>query len=111
MNPILVITTMPDRASAISLAEALVDERLAACVNVLADCTSVYRWEGKSEAATEVPVFIKTTEQNYSRLEQRIMSMHPYELPELIAVPISDGLPGYLKWIETETLTLDSKVE
>lgn len=100
---------MPDRASAISLAQALVDERLAACVNVLADCTSVYHWEGKSETATEVPVFIKTTEQNYSRLEQRIMLVHPYELPELIAVPISDGLPRYLKWIETETL--GSKVE
>jgi periplasmic divalent cation tolerance protein len=100
---------MPDRASAISLAQALIGERLAACVNVLADCTSVYHWEGKSETATEVPVFIKTLEQNYSRLEQRIMSVHPYELPELIAVPISGGLPGYLKWIETETL--DSKVD
>ncbi len=111
MNPILIMTTMPDRASAIGLAQVLVDERLAACVNVLADCTSVYRWEGKSETATEVAVFIKTTEQNYPRLEQRIMSVHPYELPELIAVPISGGLPGYLKWIETETLTPGSKVE
>lgn len=104
MNPLLIMTTMPDRASAMSLAQMLVDERIAACVNVLSDCTSVYRWQGKSETAMEVPVLIKTTDENYSQLEQRIMSVHPYELPELIAVPISGGLPAYLKWIETETL-------
>jgi len=104
MNAILVITTMPDRASAMSLAQTLVDERIAACVNVLADCTSFYRWQGKSETAVEVPVLIKTVDQHYSRLEQRIMSLHPYELPELIAVPITNGLPPYLRWIGTETL-------
>jgi len=109
MNPILIITSMPDRASAMGLAQTLVDERLAACVNVLADCTSVYRWQGKCETAVEVPVLIKTIDQHYPRLEQRIMSIHPYELPELIAVPISNGLPAYLKWIETETLDLDGK--
>jgi len=109
MNPLLVLTTMPDRASATNLARILVEERLAACVNVLADCTSLYRWQGKSETATEVPVLIKTVDQHYSRLEQRIMSMHPYELPELIAVPISGGLPAYLKWIETETLGLKAE--
>lgn len=104
MEPILIITNLPDRASAMSLARKLIDERLAACVNVLADCTSVYRWQEKSETATEVPILIKTLEQNYPRLEQLVRSMHPYELPELIAVPISKGLPDYLKWIENETL-------
>ena len=109
MSPILVITTMPDRASATSLAQTLIDEHVAACVNVLADCASFYRWQGKSETAVEVPVLIKTTDGNYSKLEQRIMSLHPYELPELIAVPITNGLPAYLKWIGTETL--DSNAE
>ena len=104
MEPILIITSLPDRTSAISLAHRLIEERLAACVNVLGECTSIYRWQGKSETASEVPVLIKTLEQNYSRLEQLIRSAHPYELPELIAVPISKGLPAYLKWIESETL-------
>ncbi|SEK96933.1 divalent-cation tolerance protein CutA [Nitrosovibrio tenuis] len=104
MEPILVITNMPDRSAAMSLARTLVEERLAACVNVLADCTSVYRWDGKSETTAEVPVLIKTVEQHYARLEQVIKSLHPYELPEIIAVPISNGLPSYLKWIENETL-------
>lgn len=92
-----------------SLARALIDERLAACVNVLADCTSVYRWQGKSETASEVPVLIKTLEQHYPGLEQLIKSIHPYELPEIIAVPISNGLPSYLKWIENETLDSNDK--
>ncbi len=109
MEPILVITNLPDRAAAMSLAHTLVDERLAACVNVLADCTSVYRWQGKSETAGEVPVLIKTLEQYYPRLEQLIKSIHPYELPEIIAVPISNGLPSYLKWIENEMLDSDDK--
>ena len=107
MKPILVITNLPDRGAAMSLAHTLVDERLAACVNVLADCTSVYRWQGKSETTGEVPVFIKTLEQHYARLEQLLKAMHPYELPEIIAVPISSGLPSYLKWIENETLGLE----
>jgi periplasmic divalent cation tolerance protein len=104
MDPILVITSLPDRASAMSLAHRLVNERLAACVNVLADCTSVYRWEEKNETASEVPVIIKTLAKHYVQLEQLIKSTHPYELPEIIAVPVSNGLPAYLKWIADETL-------
>jgi periplasmic divalent cation tolerance protein len=106
MEPILIITNLPNRESAMSLARKVIDERLAACVNVMGDCTSIYRWEGKSETAMEVPVLVKTVEQHYFRLEQLIRSMHPYELPEIIAVPISKGLPAYLKWIESETLDL-----
>ncbi|SEP41070.1 divalent-cation tolerance protein CutA [Nitrosovibrio sp. Nv6] len=105
MEPILIFTNLPDRAAAISLAEKLVDERLAACVNVLAECTSVYHWQGKKESAREVPVLIKTLARHYARLEQLITSLHPYELPEIIAVPISSGLPAYLRWIADETLT------
>jgi periplasmic divalent cation tolerance protein len=104
MDPILIITNLPDRASAMALAHRLIDARLAACVNVLTDCTSVYRWEEKNETVNEVPVFIKTSAKHYAQLEQLIKSTHPYELPEIIAVPISNGLPAYLKWIIDETL-------
>jgi periplasmic divalent cation tolerance protein len=100
---ILIITNLPDRAQALTLAQKLVEARLVACVNVLADCTSVYRWQGKSETATEVPLLIKTLAQHYTAVEQSIKSDHPYELPEIIAVPISSGLPAYLKWIADET--------
>ncbi len=108
MEPILVISNFPDRASAIALAHKLVDERLVACVNVLDGCTSVYRWQGKNESTREVPVFIKTLAQHYARLEELINEMHPYELPEIIAVPISTGLPAYLKWIADETSVSDT---
>lgn len=90
-----------------ALAQKLIDERLAACVNVLTDCVSVYRWEGKNETASEVLVLIKTLTQHYARLEEVIKSMHPYELPEIVAVPISNGLPAYLKWIADETVVSD----
>ena len=109
MEPILVFTNLPDRAAAIELACKLVDERLAACVNVMAECTSVYRWEGRNESAAEVPVLIKTLAQHYARLEELIKTSHPYELPEIIAVPISSGLPAYLKWIAEETSASDQK--
>lgn len=105
LEPILIITNMPDRASAIALAHKLVDERVAACANVLAECTSVYHWQGKNEIASEVPVLIKTLMQHYARAEHLIKSVHPYELPEIIVVPISSGLPAYLKWIADETST------
>ena len=103
MEPILIITNLPDRASALALAQKLVDGRLAACVNVLADCTSVYRWQGKIETTGEVPVFIKTLAQHYAEVERAVKAAHPYELPEIIAVPIGDGLPAYLQWIADET--------
>lgn len=109
MELILVITNFPDRTSALALAQKLVDERLAACVNVLADCTSVYRWQEKIENAREVPIFIKTLAQHYPRIEQAIKAVHPYELPEIIAVPINNGLPAYVQWIAAETLTLPDK--
>ncbi len=108
MELILIITNLPDETSAMALARKLVDERLAACVNVFDGCTSVYRWQGKNESTREVPIFIKTRAQHYARLEQLINAMHPYELPEIIAVPISKGLPAYLKWIADETPVSDT---
>lgn len=107
MEPILIMTSLPDRAAAVALAHKLVDERLAACVSVLADCTSVYRWQGKNESSSEVPVLIKTLAQHYALLERLIKAAHPYELPEIIAVPITNGLPAYLKWIADETSASD----
>lgn len=105
MNDILlVITNLPDAPSAAKLARYLIDERAAACVNQLAPCTSTYRWQGNVESATEVPLLIKTTRAAYPRLEKLIREAHPYELPEIIAVPVTAGLPAYLGWIANETI-------
>lgn len=103
MEPVLVISNLPDRRAAVALAQALVEARLAACVNVMADCASVYRWQGAVESATEVPLFIKTTRSRYAEVEAFIRARHPYELPEIVAVPITHGLPAYLQWLEAES--------
>jgi periplasmic divalent cation tolerance protein len=100
---LLVITNVPDRATAERIAEALVTEGAAACVNVLTECTSIYRWQGKIEHTSEVPLLIKTTRAAYPRLESSLRSLHPYELPEIIALPVSAGLPDYLNWVVQET--------
>ena len=102
---LLILTNLPDEASAQVLATTLVTERLAACVNVLAPCRSVYRWQGEVENAQEVPLLIKTTEDRYAAVEEAIRGAHPYELPEIIAVPIAHGLPDYLNWVVAETRT------
>jgi periplasmic divalent cation tolerance protein len=102
-EPLLVITNLPDRASADTLAGALVERRAAACVNILAPCRSVYRWKGVVETAEEHPVFAKTTRDRYPVLERVIRELHPYELPEIIAVPLGGGLPAYLDWVAAET--------
>ena len=102
-NTMLVITNAPDRDAAMKLAAALVGERVAACVNVLAACTSVYRWKGAVEEAQEVPVLIKTNGARYSDLEAAIRRLHPYEVPEIIALRVVDGLPEYLAWVAEET--------
>lgn len=103
MDALLVFTNLPDDASARALAGHLVEARLAACVNILAPCRSVYRWNGKVEDAEEVPLLIKTTAARYAALEKAIRARHPYELPEIVAVPITHGLPDYLGWVATET--------
>ena len=105
MNVLLVFTNLPNRDTAVALARALIERRAAACVNVLGECVSVYRWQGKVEEAAEVPVLIKSTEETYPALEQAIRELHPYELPEIVAVPLSRGLPDYLDWVIAETHT------
>lgn len=104
MSTLLILTSLPDAASAQSLATHLVEQRLAACVNILAPCRSVYRWEGKIEEASEVPLIIKTTVERYSALEAEILAHHPYELPEIVAVSLERGLPEYLAWVAQETI-------
>lgn len=103
---LLVLTNLPDQASAQRLAEALVENRAAACVNMLAGCSSVYRWQGAVETANEVPLLIKTTRAAYPELEKIFRAHHPYELPEIIAVRVDAGLPGYLQWVAQETNSL-----
>jgi periplasmic divalent cation tolerance protein len=100
---LLVLTNLPDRDAAIRLADAVIEARAAACVNVLGACTSVYRWQDKVEHAAETPLLIKTTAARYAALEALIRDLHPYELPEIIAVPVARGLPGYLQWVAGET--------
>lgn len=100
---LLVITNLPDVASAKKLALQIIEARVAACVNQLAPCTSTYRWKGNIETVTEVSLLIKTTKAAYPHLEKLIREAHPYELPEIIAVPVDVGLPAYLSWVNEET--------
>ena len=99
---LLVLTNLPDRDAAQKLAHAVIDEKVAACVNILGACTSVYRWRGVVENATEIPLLIKTTASRYAALEAVIRRVHPYELPEIIAVSLAQGLPVYLQWVAGE---------
>lgn len=103
MEPLLVLTNLPDVASAEKLAQALIEHRAAACVNILAPCRSMYRWQDGVETADEIPLLIKTTAVNYAMVEDIVRAHHPYNVPELIAVPITHGLPAYLDWLATET--------
>ncbi|MBI3480283.1 MAG: divalent-cation tolerance protein CutA [Nitrosomonadales bacterium] len=100
---LLVITNLPDGAAAEKLARKIIEARAAACVNQLAPCVSTYRWQGNIETANEVPLLIKTTQDAYPRLEALICEAHPYELPEIVAVPVEAGLPAYLGWVNEET--------
>ena len=103
MATLLVLTNLPDRASAERIAERVVAENLAACVNILAPCRSVYRWKGALQHDEEHPLLLKTTRERYAALEQAVRALHPYELPEIIAVPVERGLPAYLDWVAAET--------
>jgi periplasmic divalent cation tolerance protein len=101
---LLVITNCPDEAAANAIALAVVEARLAACVNILPRVQSVYRWQGAVESATEIPLFIKSTAAGYPALEAAIRRHHPYETPEIIALTVAQGLPAYLNWVAAETL-------
>ncbi|MET0683575.1 MAG: divalent-cation tolerance protein CutA [Casimicrobiaceae bacterium] len=100
---IMIVTQMPDRASALVLARSLVESRVAACVSVGAPVESLYHWRGKIETAQEIPVVVKTCPERYPEVEAAIRAAHPYELPEIVAVPITHGSAPYLRWIADET--------
>jgi len=106
MNDVLlVLSTCPDKHCAEQIARSLVEEGLAACVNISPQITSVYTWRGETESAEEVLLLIKTSAGRYAQLQQAVRSLHPYELPEIIAVPVTQGLPEYLDWVEQCTNT------
>ncbi len=95
----LVFCTAPDADTGRRIASALVEYRLAACVNLLTGIESIYRWKGAVQSDSEVLLMIKARVADYALLETRIRALHPYELPEIIAVPLSAGLPAYLDWV------------
>lgn len=99
MSAYLVFCTCPDRDTAERIAQALVERRVAACVNLLPGVTSVYRWGDAVERADEVLLLIKAPSADYLALEAALRELHPYELPEIIAVEPAAGLPGYLAWV------------
>lgn len=100
---LLVMTTLPDQDAARSLARRLLEEKLAACINVMPTMTSVYEWKGQVCEDSECLLLIKTTQACYRRLEASLQAQHPYELPEIIATDITHGLPAYLGWIKKST--------
>jgi periplasmic divalent cation tolerance protein len=99
-EPQIALCTVPDRDTATRIAEALVTERLAACVNIIPAVQSIYRWQGAIEHDEELLMIIKTSEHVWPQLQQAIQALHPYKLPEIIAVPIHSGQSDYMKWIE-----------
>jgi periplasmic divalent cation tolerance protein len=103
MPVFLILSTCPDADTAQRLARTLVEERLAACVNLLPGVVSTYRWQGEIEQATEVQLLAKTTADRRDALMARLADLHPYELPEILAVETAAGLPAYLDWVAAET--------
>ena len=97
---ILVLSTFPDAATARRIGAALVEEKLAACVNILPAIESIYRWKDAIETSTEVLALIKSTTWKYQLLEAKILELHPYEIPEIISLRIDAGHLDYLRWID-----------
>jgi len=100
---LLVLTNCPDEGSATRIRQEVVNARLAACANQLGPVRSTYRWQGAIEEASEVALLIKTTRERYSELEALIRRLHPYALPEIVAIPVERGCPDYLAWVRMET--------
>jgi len=103
LSALLVLTNLPDRESAERLAQTLIEQRLAACINILAPCRSVYHWREALQNEDEHLMLIKTSAERYVELEAAIRAAHPYELPEIVAVEIKRGLPAYLDWVAAQT--------
>lgn len=96
----IVWCTVPDVETGRKIADHLVEYGLAACVNLIPGLQSIYRWDGETRHDNESLLMIKTTSKRYEKLQEAILALHPYELPEIIAVPLTSGLPGYLDWLK-----------
>jgi periplasmic divalent cation tolerance protein len=99
-DKIVVLITAPSEEEAVKIATALVDEKLAACVNIVPGLRSIYRWEGKICDEREVLLMAKTKSSVFEKLKDRVRSLHPYTTPEIIAIPVTAGFEGYLKWVD-----------
>jgi periplasmic divalent cation tolerance protein len=102
-DAILVLTMLPNADAAAEMAKTVVNEKLAACANILPAARSIYRWKGKVEDANEVLVLLKTRHEHFDRIRARILELHPYEVPEVLAIPVEQGYYPYLEWLARET--------
>ncbi|MGL5598443.1 MAG: divalent-cation tolerance protein CutA [Aeromonas sp.] len=102
-DAIVVLCTCPDQTCADLICQQLLHQRLAACINQLPGVTSLYRWEGKIERACEIQLIIKSRQSLLVELQQCVLAHHPYQVPELLVLPVSAGLPAYLEWLTGET--------
>ena len=102
-SALIVLTNCPDNEVADRIAGELIDSRQAACVNRLAPVVSTYRWQGRIEQVSETPLMVKTTRERYAEVERTIRTLHPYEVPEIVALPVVAGFAPYLRWIDDET--------
>ncbi len=101
-NALVVLCTCANQEDALRIANAVVEERLAACVNILPGVRSVYRWQEQVESAEEILLLIKTVPERFAALRDRISALHPYDTPEVIALPVTDGLEKYLVWLRNQ---------
>ena len=108
-DALVVLCTMPDSEAAHAVATTLVSEHLAACINITGPMTSIYHWEGQLEQATEHLLLIKTAAATYPQLETRLKALHPYEVPEILALPVADGLASYLAWLGASVINPHSQ--
>jgi periplasmic divalent cation tolerance protein len=99
MEALIVLSNFPDTQTATRCAKELVERKLAACVNIMPSCVSVYTWKGELETASEIPILVKAQAANFQAIQETIRALHPYELPEINAVAIDNGLPEYLRWV------------
>lgn len=102
-NILIVFMTAPNRREATRIARSLVREKLVACANIVPEVTSIFHWEGRVQKSREVLLILKTTNRRYHALENTIRSMHSYEVPEIVAVPVARGLDQYIEWVREET--------
>jgi periplasmic divalent cation tolerance protein len=99
MKILLALSTFPDAETARRISNQLIEERLAACANIFPTIESIYRWKGKMESGQEMIAFFKTSEDRQSAFQDKLRALHPYEIPEIIFIPIVAGLPEYLGWV------------